>query len=157
MGFLGTILNDIKVGLGTNHPDVAHTIAPGQKISPAVKAQNSAPITNEYNAQGQPTQEVLNDLGPARFADGTTAHPKLMGGMFNPVAARQVRPTMPVAQNRGSQVGGEDPYQVQQPELSNLQHFYNPGYMPLQTSGYGGKGYTANIQPSSNMLRGMLQ
>lgn len=48
--------------------------------------------------------------------------------------------------------GGVNPNDVyRQPPVGQLQGgAYNPGYTPLQNSGFGGPGYTANIQPANN-------
>lgn len=108
-------------GLVNTVLDPQHTVQPGHTYSPAVEAQNKAPIQNQYNAQGQPTYEVLGPpASPNQFA---------------------VRPPALNMGNPGSsyQLSGDDPVQVQGNDRNPQQ-----GFGP-QVQGVGS--YPASLQP----------
>ncbi len=107
--------------------------------------------------------EITGHGGQAQapsFGGGTAQHQ-------GPMQQAQQLPAMPYAQYKnadgsGGGFGATNPSTLQvrpgaidprQPNLGvgfmQIQGRDNPGYVPLQNSGQGGKGYTANLQPSA--------
>lgn len=122
MGLLQNILTDIKAGL--SHDASRVNTAAHPQFSAAVAAQNHAPVTNQWNSQGLPTQEVLSDRNITHFMPPV---PRIA-----PVGLQAYS-----APAGSMQLGGDEPYQAQdtkalygmQPQRSNIQpdSFYMQG------------------------------
>jgi hypothetical protein len=90
---------------------------------------NTVPTHNQYNAQGQPTQEILAPAQAPISAAEWAAAPYLSG--------HEAMAAQPISRASSPPMYAQPKFSLNQtanmlPQTSTLQGAYNPGYTPLQ-------------------------